>query len=85
VVNKALKFQPEDFAIDFALSDLQRSLREAVARVCARFDDEYWLKRDRDGEFPEEFRHAIAEPAGSESACRKPTAALVSGSPRRRS
>jgi acyl-CoA dehydrogenase len=61
VVNKALKFQPEDFAIDFALSDLQRSLREAVARVCARFDDEYWLKRDRDGEFPEEFRHAIAD------------------------
>jgi acyl-CoA dehydrogenase len=36
-------------------------LREAVARVCARFDDEYWLKRDRDGEFPEEFRRAIAD------------------------
>jgi acyl-CoA dehydrogenase len=36
-------------------------LREAVARVCARFDDDYWLKRDRDGEFPEEFRRAIAD------------------------
>ena len=36
-------------------------MREAVARVCARFDDEYWLKRDRDGEFPEEFRRAIAD------------------------
>ncbi|MFZ3351870.1 MAG: acyl-CoA dehydrogenase family protein [Xanthobacteraceae bacterium] len=47
--------------MDFALSDLQRSLREAVARVCARFDDEYWLKRDRDGKFPEEFRRAIAD------------------------
>ncbi len=40
---------------------MQLSLRDAVARVCARFDDEYWLKRDRDGEFPEEFRRAIAE------------------------
>ena len=39
---------------------MQQSLREAVAKTCARFDDEYWLKRDRDGEFPEEFRRAIA-------------------------
>ena len=36
-------------------------MREAVARVCARFDDEYWLQRDRHGEFPEEFRRAIAD------------------------
>jgi acyl-CoA dehydrogenase len=36
-------------------------LREAVARLCARFDDDYWLQRDRDGEFPEEFRRAIAD------------------------
>jgi len=40
---------------------LQLSLRDAVAKVCARFDDEYWLERDRDGEFPEEFRRAIAD------------------------
>jgi len=61
VVNKALKFQPEGSAIDFAFSDLQLSLRDAVAKVCARFGDEYWLKHDRDGEFPEEFRRAIAD------------------------
>jgi acyl-CoA dehydrogenase len=36
-------------------------LRDAVQKVCARFDDDYWLKRDRDGEFPEEFRRAIAD------------------------
>ena len=36
-------------------------MREAVARVCARFDDEYWLQRDRNAEFPEEFRRAIAD------------------------
>jgi len=61
VVNKALKSQPEGPAIDFALSDLQLSLRDAVEKACARFDDDYWLKRDRDGEFPEEFRRAIAD------------------------
>ena len=40
---------------------MQLSLRDAVAKVCARFGDEYWLKHDRDGEFPEEFRRAIAD------------------------
>src|SRR5579862_3546574 len=47
-------------AIDFALSELQQSLRDAVEKICARFGDEYWLARDRDGEFPEEFRRALA-------------------------
>jgi acyl-CoA dehydrogenase len=31
-----------------------------VEKICARFDDGYWLARDRDGEFPEEFRRALA-------------------------
>ncbi len=48
-------------AIDFALSEFQLSLREAVEKICARFGDDYWLKRDRDGEFPEDFRKAIAD------------------------
>ena len=61
MVNKSLKSRPEGSAIEFALSDFQVALREAVARICSRFDDEYWLKRDRDGEFPEEFRRAIAD------------------------
>ncbi len=47
-------------AIDFALSEFQLSLREAVEKICARFGDDYWLKRDRDAEFPEDFRAAIA-------------------------
>ncbi len=46
--------------IDFALSEFQQSLRAAIERICARFDDAYWRKHDRDGEFPEEFRRAIA-------------------------
>ena len=47
-------------AIDFALSELQLSLRDAVEKICARFGDDYWLARDRDGNFPEDFRRALA-------------------------
>lgn len=35
-------------------------MRNAVAKICAHFGDEYWLARDRNGEFPEDFRRAIA-------------------------
>ena len=45
----------------FALSVEQRELREAVARLCARFGDEYWLKKDEEGGFPHEFHRAMAE------------------------
>jgi acyl-CoA dehydrogenase len=36
-------------------------IREAVQRLCARFDDAYWLTRDREGGFPETFYRAIAD------------------------
>jgi acyl-CoA dehydrogenase len=58
VVNKRLTAGAT--AIDFALSELQQSVRDAVQKICARFDDAYWRKRDSDGEFPEEFRRALA-------------------------
>jgi acyl-CoA dehydrogenase len=58
VVNKSLNLRRA--AIDFALSEFQQSLRDAVEKTCARFNDEYWLARDREGTFPEEFRSAIA-------------------------
>ena len=45
----------------FGLSAEQRELREAVARLCARFGDEYWLKKDDEGGFPHEFHQAMAE------------------------
>jgi acyl-CoA dehydrogenase len=35
-------------------------LRDAVAKICARFGDDYWLQRDRDGEFPDAFHRALA-------------------------
>lgn len=47
--------------MDFELTDEQRSLREAMLKLCARFDGAYWLKKDREGGFPEDFYRAIAE------------------------
>jgi acyl-CoA dehydrogenase len=47
--------------LDFAFSPEQEEIRAAVAKLCARFDDEYWLGRDRDAAFPHEFHAAIAE------------------------
>jgi acyl-CoA dehydrogenase len=46
--------------MDFSLSPDQEALREAIARICAGFGDEYWLARDRDGVFPREFCAALA-------------------------
>ncbi|WP_120009306.1 acyl-CoA dehydrogenase family protein [Teichococcus vastitatis] len=46
--------------MDFSLSPDQEALREAIARICAGFGDEYWLARDRDGLFPREFCAALA-------------------------
>jgi len=47
--------------MEFALSDQQQSIRDAVAKVCARFDDAYWLAKDRAGGFPHDFHQAFAE------------------------
>ena len=44
----------------FGPSAEQRELRDAVARLCARFGDEYWLKKDEAGGFPHEFHQAMA-------------------------
>ena len=45
----------------FGLSVEQQELRDAVARLCARFGDEYWLRKDEEGGFPHEFHRAMAE------------------------
>ena len=46
--------------MDPMLSDEQQMIRESVLRLCERFDDGYWLARDRDGEFPRDFVAAFA-------------------------
>ena len=46
--------------MNFELTDEQQKIREAVAKLCERFPDDYWLKRDRDGGFPSDFHQAFA-------------------------
>jgi acyl-CoA dehydrogenase len=47
--------------VNFELSEQQESIREAIARICTRFDDQYWFDRDHDGRFPEELYRALAD------------------------
>src|SRR5437763_14533474 len=47
--------------MDFALSANQESIREAVAKICADFDDVCWLKKDKEGGFPADFHRALAD------------------------
>jgi len=47
--------------VDFSLTPEQEQIRDAIGKICARFPDEYWLARDRDGGFPEDFHRALAE------------------------
>jgi acyl-CoA dehydrogenase len=47
--------------MDFAATAEQDSLRDAIARLCGGFGDDYWLARDTDGRFPAEFHQALAK------------------------
>ena len=42
-------------------SEDHEAIRAGVRAVAARFDAEYWLARDEDGEFPHAFHRAMAE------------------------
>lgn len=45
--------------MNFDLSPDQISLRDAVAKICGQFGDDYWLK-DKEGGFPVELHRALA-------------------------
>lgn len=46
--------------MEFSLNHEQAAVREAIARLCERFGDGYWLEHDRSGAFPEDFYRALA-------------------------
>src|ERR1044072_4332953 len=46
--------------MDFSFTPEQLAIREAVAKICAGFDLDYWLKRDREGGFPLDLQAALA-------------------------
>src|SRR5207245_5955057 len=47
--------------MDFALSANQESIREAVAKICARFDDAYCLKKYKWRGLPADFHQVLAD------------------------
>ena len=47
--------------MDFSISEEHQALRAGVASLMHRFDAEYWLERDEDGEFPVEYHRAMAD------------------------
>jgi acyl-CoA dehydrogenase len=47
--------------MDFALTQDQQNVRDAVLRHCALFTEDYWLEGDREGRFPEDFYASLAE------------------------
>ncbi|KAB2916294.1 MAG: acyl-CoA dehydrogenase [Hyphomicrobiaceae bacterium] len=44
-----------------SLTPAQQEIREAVLKICARFGDDYWLAKDREGGFPHDFHRALAD------------------------
>ena len=47
--------------MDFALTANQESIRDAIGKICTRFDDAYWLKKDKEGGYPADFHRALAD------------------------
>jgi acyl-CoA dehydrogenase len=47
--------------VDFRPDEDTESIRDAVGKVCAAFDDSYWRERDERHEFPWDFYRALAD------------------------
>jgi acyl-CoA dehydrogenase len=47
--------------MEFAFTQEQEQIREAIAKICARFGDDYWLKKDKEGGFPKDLHQALAK------------------------
>jgi acyl-CoA dehydrogenase len=46
--------------MDFALTEDQQTIKDAVADLASRFDHQYWMDKDLNKEFPTEFYEAFA-------------------------
>lgn len=47
--------------MDFGLNEEQQQIRDSVFKLCAQFDDKYWLEKDKNGGFPNDFYKAMAD------------------------
>jgi acyl-CoA dehydrogenase len=46
--------------MNFSLSEEHQQIRDAIEKICAPFDADYWLQKDREGGFPVDFHRALA-------------------------
>lgn len=46
--------------MEFSMTEEQLAIRDAVAATCARYDENYWLEKDRVGGFPDDFYASLA-------------------------
>jgi acyl-CoA dehydrogenase len=46
--------------MDSCLSPEHEQIRDSIRKLCAPFDDAYWLAKDLTGDFPHEFHSALA-------------------------
>ena len=47
--------------MDFSFTPEQDAIANAIAGLCAKFDADYWLAKDREGGFPHDFHRAFAD------------------------
>jgi acyl-CoA dehydrogenase len=47
--------------MSFELTEDQQLIRKSVAELSSKFDDHYWMEKDLNHEFPQEFYDAIAK------------------------
>jgi len=47
--------------MDFSLSNEQQAIVDSIKALMKQFDDDYWLERDRSGEFPEDFYQEMSK------------------------
>ncbi len=45
----------------FSINDDQMAIKQAISKICDNFSPEYWLERDSNGEFPQEFVTEVCE------------------------
>jgi acyl-CoA dehydrogenase len=48
-------------AVDFDLTEDQATIRDAVRELAGKFDEQYWVEKDSEHEFPTEFYDAFAK------------------------
>lgn len=47
--------------MSYSLSADQENIRDAILKLCSQFSDDYWLEKDRSGEFPLDFHRTMAD------------------------